>query len=78
MVRQNQHGKFAKACANKKAHNAYAASVGTMDGVKPGTSGIEPHHRRKTYYTTRKSTSVRPRPGWQSGKTDKSRVAARL
>ena len=31
MVRQNQHGKFAKACANKKAHNAYAASGGTLE-----------------------------------------------
>jgi len=26
-----QHGKFAKACANKKAHNAYAASGGTLE-----------------------------------------------
>ena len=60
MVRQNQHGKFAKACANKKAHNAYAASGGTLELAsnigKFGPSGIELHHRRKTYYTTRKLT----------------------
>lgn len=59
-----QHGKFAKAGANKKARNAYAASGGTLELAiipkgrlrKFGPSGIKSHHRRKTYHTTRKLT----------------------
>jgi hypothetical protein len=59
MVRQNQNGKFAKTCANKKAHNAYAARGGTLERWTNNawTSGVKPHHRRNLT-TNKKATTL--------------------